>query len=71
VVRAANVDFGTPHLLKMAFQTKIGVPFSQHHRVDASMGAVARGATFPQRLVFESERAAQGRVALETGFILR
>ena len=73
VVEAANVDGGTTitHLLNMTFQAKVGIPFSQHHGIDAPMGTVARGATFPQRFMFERERATQGRVALETSFIPR
>ncbi len=50
----ARLDIRTLHL-NMALQAQVIVAFDQQHPVDRTMGIVARGASFAQRLVLEDE----------------
>ena len=55
----------------MAFEAEVGVPDRQQLGVDRTVGDVADGATFAQRLVLEDVGAALGRVAANATVVFR
>ena len=67
VILSTDEDGSTRSLLlEVAFEAKVGIAHGQHLGVDAAMGRVADGATFPHRLVFKHVRTTLGRVAFKT-----
>ena len=57
-------------LLEMAFEAEGRVSLGEHPLVHRSVRRMAADAAFADRFVFENERAALGRVTLETGVVL-
>jgi hypothetical protein len=57
-------------LLEMTFEAERRVALRQHSLVHGTMGRMATDAAFPERFVFEYERAALRRVTLETRFVM-
>jgi len=56
-------------LLKMAFETKRGVPIDEHFLVNRSMWRMTSHAALTHSLVLEHERASLGSMAFETRFV--
>ena len=71
VDHSTDQDVTPLELLEMAFQAEVGVADTEHLGVDAAMRAMAGGAAFAQRLVFEHERAPHSRMAFQTVLLAR
>lgn len=70
VICAADAKLAALYLLEMTFQTEIRVACGEHLGVHRAVCAVARGASFMHRLMFEYIRAALSGVAFHAAFVL-
>lgn len=71
MIDIANQDgAGCDLALEMAFETEILVPLFEQLGVDGAMHGMARGATFPHRLMFKDKRPGLGRMALKANLLL-
>ena len=71
VIGSADQDLAGNHLLKMAFEAKIGVANGKELGVDRAVSGVTDRATFPHGFVLEDVRAALRGMATETALVER